>query len=561
MVHSIIQALAGIALLIYGIEKMSSSLKVMAGSRFKSIIEKTTNTPLKGILIGTLATAIIQSSTGVTVLTVGLVRAGLMTLPQSIGIIMGANIGTTFTVYFMALPIVEYGLAFVFIGVILSFFKKKRVKHIGGIILGLGLLFYGLELMDALKEIAKLPIAEQMFTTFSSNWFAGTLFGTVFTAIIQSSTAAMGILVKLYEMHGTVVNGQTLQTISLKGALPIILGLNIGTTLSSFVASIGGNTESKRTAMAHILFNIIGSLFFLILLSPYYMLMQWLQDSYFGSNRALTLAVAHTIQNVVTTLVLYFFINQFIKLVKIIVPDKKGEKERAEYIYDEVIINESPVLALDLVRKGIIQMSDIVKEYFDLVKSYSFKDNVKAVEESETLELMIDNFDEKLHDYLIKIARKGLELKDSNRLSRNLDIIKDLERIGDHLNNIVLLFENRYELNQALSEEGFEDLTNLYNKLTEMMEKTFESYYNNNAILAKDVLKIEEEIDSLEELYRYKYIERLKDGSISFTSNVNYVDILSNLERIGDHLHNIAGVIIEPMHIPKNVIIAKNPVK
>ena len=250
--ENIMFVFGGLALFLFGIGLMSDSLKAAAGNKLKSIIEKTTNTPLKGILVGIVLTLLIQSSSGTTALMIGLLRAGLMTLPQAVGIIMGANIGTTVTAFIIGLPIADFGYILLGVGVILTFIGKKRVHHIGGVLTGLGMLFIGLEVMGSgLKPLSDTPAAEQMFQVFSQNWFLGTLFGTVFTAVVQSSSAAIGVLEKLYALNAEGIN-----TITLSGAIPILLGANIGTTITAFLASLGGNTESKRAAFIHVLFNV-----------------------------------------------------------------------------------------------------------------------------------------------------------------------------------------------------------------------------------------------------------------------------------------------------------------
>ncbi|MBU1094705.1 MAG: Na/Pi cotransporter family protein [Firmicutes bacterium] len=542
----------GLALFIFGITLMSDSLKAAAGNRLKSIIEKTTNTPLKGILVGLFLTLLIQSSSGTTALMIGLLRAGLMTLPQSVGIIMGANIGTTVTAFIIGLPIADYGLAFIFVGVIMSFIKKNKINHYGGVLLGLGMLFVGLNTMSSgLKPLAATQTAETMFQTFSQNWFLGTLFGTLFTAIIQSSSAAIGVLEKLYAL-----NAEGIQSITLSGAVPILLGANIGTTITAFLASIGGNVESKRAAVIHVMFNLISAVFFLAILLPYESLIQWFENRFLKPFSMITIAIAHAIQNITMTFILFWFIKPMIKTAKLIVKDK-GNNQIPEDMFDEKLIHESPSLALEFVRKALLYTGSIVKDYFAIARAYSFKENSKMVEEAYTLEMMIDTYDQKIHDYLIKIAQAGLDANDSKKLSRDLDTIKDFERIGDHLTNIVQFFHERYGESQLLSGEGSNDLNALYDVLEQMLNDTLESFANIDPIVARRVVENEDVVDELEERFRYRYIERLKNGEVTFIVAANYPDILSNLERIGDHLMNIASSVIEPLYIPQSVLVPK----
>jgi phosphate:Na+ symporter len=544
--------LAGLALFLLGITMLSDSLKAVAGNRLKSIIEKSTNTPLKSVLVGILLTISIQSSSGATVLTIGLLRAGLMTFPQSVGIIMGANIGTTVTAFIIGLPIAKYGPIFLAVGVFMQFMKRKKIRYIGGAIIGIGMLFYGLQTMETgLRPLANTKFAETMFQTFGQNWFLGTLFGTFFTSIVQSSSASIGVLQKLYAINATGV-----QSIQLIGAIPILLGANIGTTITAMIASWGGNKDSKRAALIHVIFNVFSAIVFLSLLKPYGAFITWIEARFLTPYSMLTIAFAHAVQNLVTTIVLFFFIRQMVNLVMKIVKDDK-KTILIDEMFDETLIAESPVLALEFVKKAILQMGGIVRNYFYLTKDYSFKENSKLIDQGLELEALIDTYDEKLHDYLIKIARYGLDMDNSRKLSRDLDTIKDFERIGDHLQNIMEFFEERYMESQFLNEEAVSDLDELYTVLETMLNDTLKSFEHNNIELARRVLVNEDRVDELEEIFRYRYIEQLKEGQVTFVIAANYADILSNLERIGDHLVNIAESVIEPMHVPQSIIVGK----
>lgn len=550
--ESIMLVLGGLALFLFGINLMSDSLKEAAGNKLKSIIEKATNTPLKGILVGLILTVIVQSSSATTVLVVGLLRAGLMTLPQSIGVIMGANIGTTITAFIIGLPISKFGYVFLIAGVIMSFVGKKKIHHIGGVFAGLGMLFVGLEVMSSgLKPIADTPQAEQMFTLFSQNWFLGTIFGTVFTVIVQSSSAAIGVLEKLYALNAEGIN-----TITLSGAIPILLGANIGTTITAFLASLGGNTESKRASFIHFFIKVLMTVTFLVVLIPYQNFVEWFESRFLEKYSMLSIAFAHAFQNITMTFILYFFIKQLITISKFVVKDR-DKKHIPDDMFDEKLISEAPYLALEVAKRGIMAMGTVIKDYFGIVRSYSFNENEKLIEEGYTMEMITDTYDMKLHDYLIKISMAGLSKADSAKLSRDLDTIKDFERIGDHLTNVLEFFKERYAENQILSEEGNSELIELYNVLGQMLDDTLESFKNQDAELAKKVVKTEDLVDELEELFRYRYIERLKNSEVKFVRAANYPDILANLERIGDHLMNIVSSVIEPMYVPQSVIVPK----
>lgn len=551
--ESLMYVFGGLALFLFGINMMSDSLKLAAGNKLKVIIEKTTNTPLKGILVGIILTVLIQSSSGTTALMIGLLRSGLMTLPQSVGIIMGANIGTTVTAFIIGLPVASYGLYIIAFGFLLTFIGKRRVKHVGGVFLGLGLLFLGLKTMESgLKPLAQTEMATDLFRTFANNWFLGTVFGALFTALVQSSSAAIGVLEKLYHLNAD----PAITSISLAGAIPLLLGANIGTTITAMLASIGGNIESKRAAVVHTTFNMIMAVVFLILLIPYTQIVAAFEARFLEQYSMLTIAFAHLFQNASMTILLYFFINKMIWFSKKVVKDKIST-QIPEQMFDDKLIQESPELALEFAKKAISYMGNLVKDYFELAREYSFKENSKLVEEGYTLEMMIDTYDIKLHDYLIKISRAGLDLDGSKKLSRDLDTIKDFERIGDHLTNILEFFDMRYKESLQLSEEGTKDLHELYDALTLMLDDTLNAFINQDVELAHKVVIAENKIDEIEEKARYKYIERLKKGEITFVMAANYPDILANLERIGDHLMNIAGSIIEPLYVPLSIIVPK----
>ncbi|MBM7452822.1 phosphate:Na+ symporter [Acholeplasma morum] len=552
--RNILYILGGLGLFLYGMELMSDSLKRSAGNKMRSIIEKTTNTPIKAIIMGVLLTVIMQSSSATTVLVIGLVTAGLMTLKQSVGVIFGANIGTTVTSIIIGLPIADYALLMIFVSVVmLFFFKRKIIRNIGSVILGLGLIFFGLEVMsDGLKSVVNNPYVQDLFMLFSDTsnrafWLFGVTFGTLFTAFIQSSSASIGIIQKLYHMNATT----GIATFSLIGALPLILGANIGTTITSVMASINGSIESRRLSAIHIMFNVLGTVIFLILLWPYYHVVSWVESTFLTQYSMATLAFAHILMNVVTTVILFFFMDKLIDLSSWLIKEKKRSDE-LEVIFNESLLQETPSLALYYVKKGINKMGSIARDYFFLTRQYSFENSSESLNRAEKYEHTLDDYDKRLHDYMINLVRKNeLSFKDSNRLSRDLDTIRDFERIGDHLTNLIGFFKNRYEENQVLSEGGIEDLRHYYKVLEEMFDMTMASFVYNDVKKAKLAIEYETVTDKLEEKFRLNYVERLKNGELNFTSKTNYVEILSNMERIGDHLKNIAENIINPSRVSR----------
>ncbi len=539
---AIMEILGGLGLFLFGMTLMGDSLKSLAGNRMRSIIEKTTNTPLKGILMGTLMTVLIQSSSGTTALTVGLVRSGLMTFPQAIGVIMGANIGTTVTSFLVGLNVQKYAMAFVALGAVVIFFaRKKKTKELGNVILGFGLLFFGLKLMgDSLKDILiqYQTQAERMFSSLSDWPILGLLVGTVITGAVQSSAAIVSIIQTLYS------SGQ----IALVGALPLLLGSNIGTTTTALIASSGSNVEGKRTAMVHVLFNVIGTVIFMICLSwAYVPLMNVIEKHLLATasnpHPAMTIAMAHLVFNLVTSVLLFAFVKQLAALTIKLVPGKSDDVTTMENaLMDYSLIKESPALALGVAKKAIDYMGGYAISYFELTKQYCFKNISDAPETGMEYERKINILDKRIHDYLIKLTEADITLskQESTLLSKYLDTIKDLERLGDHCTNIVEYFTERYEGNVLLSEEGASDIAEMYEALDIMVHSSIDAINNWDKEKAKIVTVNEDMVDEMEERFKLKHYERVNSGACDYSASDHYVELLSDLERIGDHTMNIA---------------------
>lgn len=531
----------GLGIFLYGINLMGDSLKALAGSKLKIIIEKTTNTPIKGIFVGIIITGLIQSSSGTTALTVGLVRAGLMTLPQAIGIILGANIGTTVTSLLLGLPIKEYALPIMAVGSFLIFFiNSKKYKQFGGVVLGFGMLFFGLDIMgSALKGLADLPAFYNALQAVGDIPVLGVFVGAATTAIIQSSSATIGILQELY----------TTGAIPLMGAVAIVFGDNIGTTVTAVFASIGGSTAAKRTALAHVLFNVIGSFVFLLLIVPYTALIQLLEDRFIditnANNMKLTISFAHMGFNVLNTIVFFFLIKQLVWMVTKLI---KGEENNIEVDVDSLLdelIEESPILALASAKLVVFNMGKITKQMFEGVVEYSFENKKKVLENGEQIEEMLDTIDQKVHDYLVKIVQFGLDEDSSQLQASYVDTIRDFERIGDHCTNLFEFFEHRYENKIVLSKAAHDELTRLYEVVLETITLTLEAFDTQDKEIAHKVMEREDIIDALVIRNRKRHIKRLNDPASEETVDGFYVDILSNIERIGDHCNNIVINIIQ----------------
>ena len=535
---TIFAIVGGLGIFLYGINLMGDSLKALAGSKLKLIIEKTTNTPLKGIIVGIVITGLIQSSSGTTALTVGLVRAGLMTLPQAIGVIIGANIGTTVTSFLLGLPIKEYALPIMAAGSFLIFFvHTKKYKQLGGVLLGFGMLFFGLDIMgDSLKALVKLPEFAAALVSVADVPVLGLMVGAVSTAIVQSSSATIGILQGLYSTGA----------VPLIGAVAILFGSNIGTTVTAVFASIGGSVAARRTALAHVLFNVIGSLAFMLVLSPYTKVIAWVEANYLGGEPvAMTIFFAHFGFNLINTVIFFFLIKQLVWMVTYMI---KGDDNLIEVDVDMLqdhLIEEAPILALESAKIVVLNMGKITKQMFEGVVEYSFANKKRVLENGEQIEEMLDTIDKKVHDYLVKVAQFGLDEDSSQLQASYVDTIRDFERIGDHCTNIFEFFEHRYDNKIVLSEPAKDELKRLYEVVLETITLTLEAFDTQDKEVAKQVMEREDVIDSLVIRNRKRHIKRLNDTNSIETVDGFYVDILSNIERIGDHCNNIVINIIQ----------------
>ena len=408
MYGAIIIAIVSLALFIFGINLLGDGLKDLAGHKIKQIIEKATNTPIKGILTGIVITALLHSSAGVTAIVIGLIAAGLMNLKQGISVIMGANIGTTFTAILISLPVEAAAPYLIILGVFLMFFIKKEVfANIGKSLLGLGLLFFGLHYMgQGIDQIMLLTgdAVEKLF--LSINPYLAAILGAVITALFQSSTAVVGIVQKLYS---------TIPNFPLIVAIAVIIGSNIGTTVTALFVGFTGNKDAKRAALAHLMFNVFGAALFLALLYPFAALMNLLQKNipFLNNTPSATIAAVHFSFNFITTFILFFFINFLVKVVTKIVPFDEQEllKQKIDRL-EPSLIEKAPLLAMASAHEVITDMGNIVIKMFDNAKIFINENDHKYFDTVQELEEVIDNYDHKLHEYLTLLRGSELSQKD-----------------------------------------------------------------------------------------------------------------------------------------------------
>ena len=524
--------LAGLGLFLFGIEYMGDGLKGYSGDKMKDIIDKYTSSPFKGIVIGAFVTCLIQSSSGTTALAIGLIRSGLMTLEQSIGIIMGANIGTVITSVFVGLKVSQYAVYFIILGAaFLMFSKNKKTKYMGQIIFGFGCLFYGLELMgDNLANISKVPEFTQVANYLSQNPWLGLLGGTLLTTAVQSSAAVIAIAQQMYGAGA----------IGLSIALPFLFGSNIGTTITAVLASFGGTVPAKRAAFFHVLFNVVGSLLFMIVLSPFTLLIEWLAGA-LNILPELQLSVAHGIFNVVTTAFFFPLIPAIVKLIKKILPSSKKEINMDLSELDQNVVQLFPSHALAIAKNKIIEMGHITIEAVEGIRAYFETKNPLAKDGVYEMEKAINTLDSKITEYLVLISHETLNDHDSNDYLANMKTIKDFERIGDLCINIVKYYEAIYDEKEDFSPEAREDLEAMMDMVIDMLNhavKAFDTHDLDDIVYVDDK---EADLDYFNKKAKQRHIKRVgRKIENSALVNSTYVDILANLERMGDHCQNIS---------------------
>ena len=527
--------LGGLGLFLYSIKTMGDGLQQAAGDRLRYYIDKYTSNPFFGILVGIGMTALIQSSSGVTVITVGLVSAGLLTLRQAIGIVMGANIGTTVTSFIIGFKLGDYALPMLFLGAVCLFFTKNRtINNIGRIVFGVGGIFFALNLMSgAMEPLKDLQVFKDYMVELSKNPILGVLVGTGLTLLIQASSATIGILQNLYASH----------LIDLQGALPMLFGDNIGTTITAIIASLGANIAAKRVAAAHVAFNVIGTVICIIFLVPFTGLIQWF-ESFLNLAPEMTIAFAHGTFNITNTIIQFPFIGALAFLVTKLIP---GEDEVVKYepLYlDEQLIKQAPSIALGNAKKELLHLGNYAAKAFDLSYDYIINSNEKVAEKGHKTEEAINTIDEKLTRYLISLSGEALSQKESEVLTNILDSSRDLERIGDHAEALLNLNDYLQRKNVQFSEAALEELAEIYLKTSDFVKDALESVENNDLEKAQALIERHEDINNMERVLRKTHIKRLNNGECSTQAGVNFIDIISHYTRVSDHAMNLAEKVL-----------------
>lgn len=527
-----LQVLGGLGLFLYGMNLMGIGLEKAAGDKLKRLIEVLTNNRLMGVLVGIIVTMIIQSSSATTVMVVGFVNAGLMTLHQAVGVIMGANIGTTITAQLIAFNLTDYAPIAVALGVgIWIATSKKKAKSMAEILIGFGILFMGMDMMGkGLKPLADMPIFTKIMISLK-NPVLGMLVGLGLTAIIQSSSASVGLLQALA--------GQGL--IQMDVAFPILYGQNIGTTITALISSIGANKTAKRAAVLHFLFNLIGTILFMSFLQ-YPVERFVVKLSPFNVKKQI--ANAHFLFNLVNVIVLLPFANILVKAAKILVPgDDKLEAQEAKFLDPRII--ETPTIAIGQVSKEILRMGDMALDNLMKVKDALVEAKYDNIDLALEQEQKINRLQREITDYLVILSNAPISDDEHKRVNVYLNIINDIERVGDHAENIAELAMVRRDNNYPFTDQAISELHEIFDKTSEAFKQSLEALRTDSQALAKGVLALEEEVDTLERQNRTNHIERLNKGLCQTGSGIIFLDAISNLERIADHSSNIALYVLD----------------
>lgn len=532
--NDILLLLGGLALFLYGMQMMGNGLETAAGNKMKSILEKLTSNRIKGVVVGAAITAVIQSSSATTVMVVGFVNSGLMTLNQAVWVIMGANIGTTITGQLIALDIDVIAPLFAFAGVaVIMFTKNERVKHISEIFAGLGVLFIGMGMMgDAMAPLQQ----SETFIGFMSNFnnpLVGILIGAVFTAIIQSSSASVGILQALASTGA----------VPLSSAVFILFGQNIGTCITAVLASIGTKVNAKRTTVIHLMFNIIGTVLFSVicLVTPF---TEWIA-ALTPDNPVAQIANVHTAFNIVTTLILLPFGTLMAKAAKRLLPDKEGQEEdvkRLKYIrpFENNYTVGHAAMVISQIENEVERMLQMVRKNTEGCFNAVIRQDYNVIEELEDREQYIDYLNKEISKYIVHLMPTEMTVQDSQKLNAYYRIIGDLERIGDHAINFVDYLHNMNEWNIKFSKSAVESLEQMKQLCAETLIGISKENINGRKHVLEVAAKNEQRIDDMQERLLKGQIERMQSGECGAEAGVILSEMLTDFERIGDHALNIA---------------------
>jgi len=528
--------LGGLGLFLFCIKYMGDGLQIAAGDRLKYILDKYTTSPFLGVLVGIFVTALIQSSSGTSVITIGLVGAGLLTLRQAIGIIMGANIGTTITTFIIGFNISTYALPILFIGAFCLFFVKiEKVNNVGRILFGFGGVFFSLTLMSgAMAPLKYLPAFKDVMVSLSGNPILGVFIGTTITVLVQASSATISILQNIYQEG----------LIPLKAALPVLFGDNIGTTITAIIAVIGSNTSAKRLAASHVMFNVVGTVIFLIFLTPFSMFVAKMEQI-LHLNPKMAIAFAHGSFNMMTTVLLFPFIGVLEYLVVKIIKDKKEDEEEAYKTTLDPALITAPVIALGQVKQELLTMTGFALKNFKTSVSYFFDRDEKLFEKVEKREEKINTVDQEITKYLALLSKQDFGEKEGEEIATYLDLCRDIERVGDHAHGIVKDVKYGISKKFKFSDTAYAEIRELEEIVENMIATATVALKESSIDKAVEVIDLHNKEREKEKKIRKNHIKRLSEQTCEIKAGLSFVDLVLHFTRIADHTRNIAERVLE----------------
>ena len=552
MIQTFVTLLGSLAVFVYGMNLMSDGLQKAAGEKMKNVLALLTRNPVIGVLAGAITTAVLQSSSATTVMAIGFVSAGLMNLPQAISIILGANIGTTITAQLIAFKLGDMVWGFILVGFILYFMVKNELwKNIGQTVFAFGLLFLGINNMgEVMKPIASLAEVGQLFVSVQDIPVLGVVIGTLLTLLIQSSSAAIAILQNLSSQVGP--DGVT-PLITLTGALPILFGTNIGTTITAVFAAIGSGANAKRTAAAHIIFNVTGTLIFMFFIPAYAGFIQSISPA--GPEHLIIsreIANAHMLFNLVNVVIFLPFIGVLVKVVERIIPSSEKDLSDSKPVFLDYKIIDQPVFALHLATKELSRIANITLDMIYESKKCFLNGDREALERVYEKEDNVNLLQEETVKYLATIfANDRLTEHQGKMISGLIHIAADIEHIGDNCKNIAEFAEEKIKHGYEFSDMARAELVECFNQAARMTRNSISAMENGDMDMAQYILVLEDEMNKTEIRLRKEHVKRLYDKTCSPEFTVMYTDIVHNLERVGDSCKNIAEAVLDDIHFKK----------
>lgn len=532
----------GTALLMYGVDFMGGGLEKASGRLMKKILAVLTKNIWVAFFTGTLITMLVQSSTAITVMTVGFVNAGMMNLTQAVGIIYGTNIGTTITAQLMSLKLTIIALPIIAAGFfVMSFAKKESTRSVGQALMGFGLMFLGLKTLNAsLPYIKESETARQMFLQYGHNPFLGIIVGMIATMFVHSSAATVALTISLFSA----------ELISFQAAIGLTLGDNIGTCVTAQLASLKANIAARRTAWAHTLYNIIGVLIAIIVLRPFTSIIEWITFDVLRESRAFLVANTHTLFNIISAALFLPITKYYVMFLEKIIPERRGKEYGGEHL-DRLLI-ETPAAALKAAANEVLNAADVARNMlYDSMASLMYDDRDK-IELVLINEEKLNKMQEEITQYLVEISKKDLYSYQSARIPELINSINNFERIGDHCEDIIDLAKQKMELKLHFSSVGMDELRTLHDEITLMMNECYTAYVEDNVEMALLAAEREDKIDDLSDELREKHIQRLEAGTCNVQAGIIFLDVINHLERIADHLHNISLIIAESIQNKEN---------